>query len=128
MAFSGLSTNKDFTVNLAAEDLSPIMRMLAPYEAPFLDWLGDSDVFATSTKHEFVEDFLRPRYIITSTAIPSHDTNAAVIATNGLGEALTVGTIIENESASPELMQVSSIVGANTIVLSRKFDAGTVGS
>lgn len=128
MAFSGLSTNKDFTVNLAAEDLSEVMRVLAPYEAPFLNWLGDADVFASSTKHEFVEDFLRPRYIITSTAIPSHDTNAAVVAVNGLGEALTVGTIMENESAAPELMQVSSIVGANTIVLSRKWDAGTVGS
>jgi hypothetical protein len=130
MAFSGLSTNKLFTANLMAEDLSEIVRALAPYEAPFLDWLGDSDGFvgAGSTKHEFVEDFLRPRYIVTSTAIPSHDTNAAVIATNGLGLALTVGTLIENESASPELMQVASIVGANSIVLSRKFDAGTVGS
>ncbi len=128
MAFSGLSTNKDFSVNLMAEDLSPIIATLAPYEAPFLDWLGDADVFASSTKHEFVEDYLRPRYIITSTAIPSHDTNAAVIATNGLGEALTVGTLVENESAAPELYQVASIVGANTIVLSRKFDAGTVGS
>jgi hypothetical protein len=128
MAFSGLSTNKDFSVNLMAEDLSPIIATLAPYEAPFLDWLGDADVFASATKHEFVEDYLRPRYIITSTAIPSHDTNAAVIATNGLGEALTVGTLVENESAAPELYQVASIVGANTIVLSRKFDAGTVGS
>jgi hypothetical protein len=130
MAFSGLSTNKFFTANLMAEDLSEVVRTLAPYEAPFLDWLGDADSFvaAGSTKHEFVEDFLRPRYIITSTAIPSHDTNNAVIATNGLGLALTVGTLIENESAAPELMQVASIVGADSIVLSRKFDAGTVGS
>ena len=59
MAFSGLSTNKLFTPNLVAEDISPIIRTLAPYEAPFLDWLGDSDSFAAySPKHEFVEDHL----------------------------------------------------------------------
>ncbi len=128
MAFSGLSTNKMFTASLMQEDVSKIIATLAPYEAPFLDWLGDAGVFAYSTKHEYVEDLLRPRYIVTSTAIPSHDTNAAVIAINGLGLALTVGTLIENESAAPELYQVASIVGADSIVLSRKVDAGTVGS
>ncbi len=127
MAFSGLSTNKDFTVNLAAEDLSPIIATLAPYEAPFLDWLGDADVFAMSTKHEFVEDFLRPRYIINSSAIGSDTANTA-FRVNGLGEALTVGTILENESANPELMQVVSIVGANSIVVSRNYDGAATGS
>jgi hypothetical protein len=127
MAFSGLSTNKEFTANLAAEDISPIIATLAPYEAPFLDWLGDADVFAVSTKHEYVEDFLRPRYIINSGAINSDTANTA-FRINGLGEALTVGTILENESAAPELMQVVSIVGANSIVVSRNYDASGVGS
>jgi hypothetical protein len=127
MAFSGLSTNKDFTVNLAAEDISPIIATLAPYEAPFLDWLGDADVFATSTKHEYVMDYLRPRYIINSGAIGSDSANTA-FRVNGLGEALTVGTILENESAAPELMQVVSIVGANSIVVSRNYDGAATGS
>jgi hypothetical protein len=43
MAFSGLSTNRMFTPSLVGEDVSEIIRTLAPYEAPFLDWLGDSD-------------------------------------------------------------------------------------
>ena len=127
MAFSGLSTNKLFTPNLVGEDISPIIRTLAPYEAPFLDWLGDSDVFATSTKHEYVEDFLRPRYIIASTAVNS-DTAATAIRVNGLGEALTVGTLLENESAAPEVLQVTSIVGANSIVVSRNYDSSGIGS
>jgi hypothetical protein len=128
MAFSGLSSNKLFTPNLVGEDVSEIIRTLAPYEAPFLDWLGDPDVFAHSTKHEYVEDFLRPRYIIASTAIASA-TAVTAFQINGLGEALTVGTLLENESAAPELMQVTSIVGPNSIAVSRVYDgAAAAGS
>jgi len=128
MAFTGLSTNKLFVPNLVGEDISEIIKTLTPYEAPFLDWLGDPDVFAQSTKHEYIADFLRPRYIINSTAINSLDTSTA-FQVNGLGEALTVGTILENESAAPELMQVTSIVtGGNSIVVSRNYDGSGVGS
>ena len=128
MPFSGLSTNDQFTANLIGEDISEIIRTLAPYEAPFLDWLGDSDRFAAySPKHEFVEDYLRPRYIINSTAVAS-DTAATGIRINGLGKALTVGTIIENESAAPELLQVTSIPGANSVLVSRNYDGSGVGS
>jgi Family of unknown function (DUF5309) len=127
MAFSGLSSNKLFTPNLVGEDISNIMRTLSPYEAPFLDWLGDADAFAGSTKHEFVQDFLRPRYIINSTAISSA-TAATAFQVNGLGEALTVGTILENESAAPELMQVNSIIGPNSINVTRNYDNAVVGS
>src|SRR5688572_12820584 len=129
MAFTGLSTNTLFTANLEGEDISPIIATLAPYEAPFLDWLGDSDRFAAlSPKHEFIEDFLRPRYITTSSAINSA-TAATGITVNGLGEALTVGTLLENESAAPEIMQVTSIVaGGNSILVSRNFDGSGVGS
>jgi len=127
MAFSGLSTNKMFTPNLVGEDISPLIATLAPYEAPFLDWLGDPDTYATSTKHEFVEDFLRPRYLIASTEITSVAT-ATGIRINGLGDALTIGTLIENESACPEIMQITSIAGANSILVTRNYDAGGVGS
>jgi hypothetical protein len=127
VAFSGLSTNKAFTANLQGEDISDIIRTLAPYEAPFLDWLGDSDVFAQSTKHEYIEDFLRPRYIIASAAINSA-TAATGILINGLGLGLTVGTLIENESATPEVMQVSSIPGANSILVTRNYDGAGIGS
>ena len=127
MAFSGLSSNKLFTNNTVGEDLSEVIRTLAPYEAPFLDWLGDPDTFALSTKHEFVEDFLRPRYIVASTAVNSLDTITAFrIQANG--EALTVGTLLENESAAPEVMQVASILGPYSIVCNRNYDGVGVGS
>jgi hypothetical protein len=128
MAFSGLSTNRLFTPNLVGEDVSEIIRTLAPYEAPFLDWLGDPDVFAHSTKHEWVEDHLRPRYIIASAAVASA-TAGTQIQVNGLGEALTVGTLLENESSAPEVMQITSVHGANTISVSRVYDgAAAAGS
>lgn len=127
MAFTGLSTNKLFTPSLVGEDISAIMATLTPVEAPLLDWLGDAATFAISTKHEYIQDYLRPNYIIASTAVASATANTA-FQVNGLGEALTVGTILENESAAPETVQVVSIVGVNSIVVSRNYDGVGVGS
>lgn len=127
MAFTGKSTNEAFTANQVQEDVSRIIATLAPKETPFLDWLGDPDVFATSTKHEWFQDYMLPNYITASTAINSA-TAATGIQVNGLGLALTEGTILENESAAGELMQVTSIVGANSIVVSRNYGGGGIGS
>jgi len=125
-----MSTNKYFTPNLLGEDVSEVIRTLVPYEAPFLDWLGDADGYAINTKHEFIEDFMRPRTIITSTAILSAAAATPIgLAINGLAEALTIGTILENTSASPERYQVDSIVaGGNSIRVTRAYDGAAVGS
>ena len=128
MAFSGLSTNKYFTPNLMGEDVSEIIRTLAPFEAPFLDWLGDPSGFASNTKHEFIEDFMSPRTIINSTAVNSA-TAATGIQVNGLAEALTIGQILEITGIAPEYLQVTSIVsGGNSILVNRNFDGSGVGS
>lgn len=128
MAFSGLSTNKLFTANLVGEDISEIIRTLAPYEAPLLDWLGDPDGFATSTKHEYIEDYMRPRTIINSTAITSA-TAATGVQVNGLADALTVGTVLEITGIAPEKLQISSIVaGGNSVLVTRNYDGAGIGS
>jgi hypothetical protein len=72
-------------------------------------------------------DYLRPHYIIASTAVASA-TAATAFQVNGLGQALTVGTLLENESAAPEIMQVSSIIGANSIACTRNYDGAGIGS
>ena len=126
MPFSGLSTNRLFTPNAIGEDISPLIATLAPVEAPFLDWLGDSGAVALSTKHEYFMDYLRPNYVIASTAIASA-TAATAFQVNGLGEALVVGTLLENET-SAEVMQVASIVGPNSIAVTRNYDGSGVGS
>jgi hypothetical protein len=128
MAFSGKSTNEAFAVSQVQEDVAAMVAALSPKETPLLDFLGDADAFATSTKHEYWQDHMLPNYIINSGAINSA-TAVTAFQTNGLGLALTEGTLLENESAAPEVMQVVSIVGANSIVVSRGYGAGgTVGS
>jgi hypothetical protein len=127
MPFTGLSTHKQFIAGpLNAEDVSPDISLLAQDETPLLDWLGDSDVFATNTIHDYLEEELRPNYLTTSTAINSA-TAASGIQLNDFGDLLTVGTVLENETSS-ELMQVTSIVGQNSVLVSRNFGGGGIGS
>ena len=130
MPFSGLSTYDQFTASggsLIEEDVSPTIKLLSIRETPLLDWLGDADAMARNVVHEFVEEELRPNYLTTSTAVASA-TAATGIQVNGLGDTLTVGTLLENESAAPEVMQVTSVVGANSVLVSRNFGSGGVGS
>lgn len=128
MAFSGLTSTDLITASLQAEDVSPLVAALIPKEAPFVDFIAAQGyVQAAATKHEFVQDFMLPNYIINSTAVNSA-TAATGIQVNGLGEALTVGTILENESAAPELVQITSIAGPNSILVSRNYDGAGVGS
>jgi hypothetical protein len=131
MPFTGLSTYDQFTASggsLIEEDVSSTIALLSIRETPLLDWLGDADFVAKNVVHEFVEEELRPNYLTTSTAINSA-TAATGIQLNGLGDTLTVGTLLENESASPEVMQVTSVVaGGNSVLVSRAFGGGAVGS
>jgi hypothetical protein len=134
MAFSGLSTYDQFTAtggSLIAEDISPLVTLLAPSETPILDWLGDSPYSATSPLHEYVDELLRPNYITASTAINSA-TAATGFQTNGLAATLTVGTLLENETdttnATYEVLQVTSIPGPNSLLVSRAYGGTANGS
>lgn len=128
MAFSGITTADYGAASLENIDVSSEVLALSNLAAiPILDWLGDSDRPATARQHEYVEDFMLPRSIINSTAIASA-TAATAIQINGLGIALNRGQLLENTSAAPELMQVTSIFGANTIGVTRNYDGTGSGS
>lgn len=127
MPFTGLSSNERFTASQIQEDVAAAVAALSPKETALLDFLGDGDVFAQSTKHEYWQDYMAPNKIIASTAVNSA-TALTPIRVNGFGLALSVGTILENEGATPEVLQVQSILGADSIVVSRGYGAGTVGS
>jgi hypothetical protein len=127
MPFSGQTSNTILSASLQGEDVSALVYALMPKESPFLDWLGEPTIQAGATKHEFIEDFLLPNYITCSVAVNSA-TAATGIQINGLGLALTVGTLLENESAAPELLQITSIPGANSILVSRAYGGSTTGS
>ena len=127
MPFTGYSSHASFTAGpLNAEDVSATIRLLAPDETPLLDWLGDPDTFATNTVHEFLEEELRPNYITTSTAVNSA-TTASGIQIADFGDLLTVGTLLENETTT-EVMQVTSVVGASSVLVSRAFGGSAVSS
>lgn len=130
MPFSGLSTYDQFTAtggSLIQEDVSPTIKLLSIRETPILDWLGDGPDLAKSVLHEFVEEELRPNYITCSTAVNSA-TAATGIQLADFGDLLTVGTILENESTAPEVLQVSSIPGPFSVLVTRNFGGGGIGS
>jgi hypothetical protein len=125
MPFTGLSSNERFTASQVQEDVAAAVAALSPKETALLDFLGDSSFFATSTKHEYWQDFLAPNRIVASTAVNSA-TAATGIQINGFGLALTVGTLLESVD-NGEVVQVTSIPGANSVLVSRNY-AGGVGS
>jgi hypothetical protein len=129
MAFSGLSTFDQFTAtggSLIAEDVSATIALLSIAETPLLDFLGDSNSMATNVVHEYIEEELRPNYLTNSTAITS-DTAASGIRLAAFGDLLTVGTLLENETQA-EVMQVTSVVGPFSVLVSRNYGAAGVGS
>lgn len=129
MPFSGLSTFDQFTAtggSLIAEDVSETIKLLSIRETPILDWLGDADTMATNVVHEFVEDELRPNYLTTGSAIASATADTGITLT-AFGDLLTVGTILENETQA-EVMQVKSVVGPLSVLVTRNFGAAGVGS
>lgn len=127
MPFTGLSSKEGFNASVLQEDVAKLIRALSPKETPILDWLGEASEFATNIKHEYLEDFQLPNYIIASTAINSATADTG-FQINGLGLALNLGQLLENESAAPEVMQVTSIAGANSVLCKRNYDGAGVGS
>lgn len=128
MAMNGRTTYDLITAALAAENINDGVTALTPKAAPFLAWLLEGGGFKPTSNiaHGYVENFRLPNYITVSTAVNSA-TAATGVTINGLGNALTVGQLLENET-SAEVMQVSSIAGANSILLNRNYDGVGVGS
>ena len=122
MAFTGKATySAGTTLPELAEDVSDVISIISPYEAPLLDALGDSMREATSTHHEWLEDELLPNKdsINDSTYTdPSADTDFVV----DNGDRFRVGDQIQVEG-SEELMLVTGIA-TNTLTVVRGY-AGT---
>jgi hypothetical protein len=121
MPFTGVASNELLTISGVQEDVAAALIELHPKELTLLGWLGDADDPATSTKHEWWDDYALPNSVITSTAIASTTGGDISIAINGKGLALTIGTVLHNRSANPEYYQVKSIVGADSITLARGY-------
>lgn len=112
------------------EDVSPTMLLIAPRETPFLDLLSDPDEPATNIYHQWREEFLGPDKLVASTAVNSA-TAATGIQINGFGNQLQVGMLLEIDGGSAgtnEVAQISSIPGANSILVTRNFGSRGVSS
>jgi len=119
MAFSGKAMYDTGVFGVeTAEDVSPIVSMISPFETRLLDVLGDAPYPAFNIYHEWSEDALAPNTITASSLLASAVTTGGVMGIAG-GDAnyLQQGTVLMHE-VSGEYMIVEAIVG-NTITLTR---------
>jgi len=122
------ATYDNFSV--IGEDVSSTMRLIAARETPFLDILTDPDQPATNILHQWREEYLGPDKLVNSTAVNSA-TAATGIQINGFGNQLQVGMLLEidaGSSGSNEVVQISSIPGANSILVTRNFGSRGISS
>ncbi len=124
MPWTGKATYDNFA--LIGEDVSPLVHNYSPFDTPFLDLLPPALQAGASIDHWWVEEALGPDTLINSTAVNSA-TAATGIQINGFGNQLQVGMVLEMQSDAAgvdnELLQITSVPGPNSILVSRAFDS-----
>ncbi|MHC4636088.1 MAG: SU10 major capsid protein [Planctomycetota bacterium] len=122
MSFTGKATyTAGTTLPELAEDVSDLIGIVSPYEAPLLDALGNPLREARSTYHEWLEDELLPnKDSIDDSSISAPSSETSFDVSNG--SRFQVGDQIQVES-SEELMLVTG-VSDNTLTVVRGY-AGT---
>lgn len=123
--FTGRANYSSGVFATSQEDVSDLISMVSPREAPFLTMIGDTDYEAKNIWHEFLEEELSPNVIVNSTAVSSATTDTQIAVKGGLASFLQPGMIIRfPEVSGGEYGQIVS-VAAPTITVSRAF-ASTV--
>jgi hypothetical protein len=126
MPFSGKAAYDSFAT--IGEDISDMMLDLSPTETPFLDVLPQAPRAATNVLNQWRERSLVPDRIINSTAINSA-TAATGMQINGFGGNMQVGMLLEMEASGDlEIVQITSIPGPNSLLVSRQFGSSTPNS
>lgn len=118
------------TFGYIGEDISPMLLNLSPTEIPLLNALNPPPDAAHNVAHQWREDLLGPDVLINSVAINSA-TASTGIQINGLGNQLQVGMLLEIDAGAQntnEIVQVSSVVGPNSIQVNRNFASRGVSS
>ncbi|MEA3367161.1 MAG: DUF5309 family protein, partial [Planctomycetota bacterium] len=122
MPFTGKATySAGAALPEIAEDVSDLVAIVSPFETPLLDALGDPQVEAQSTHHEWLEDTLLPNTdTVTSTPTnPESDTEIEV----DHPDRFRVGDQVRCDD-SDELLLVTD-VGASTITVVRGYGGTT---
>jgi len=104
-----------------AEDVADLVGIVSPFETPLLDALGDPQVEAQSTHHEWLEDTLLPNTdtVTTTPTNPESDTEIEV----DHADRFRVGDQVRCEDAE-ELLLVTD-VGAASITVTRGYGGTT---
>lgn len=123
MPFTGRAVYSTGVHNTMAEDVSPIISMISPFETPFLDFLDEPEDEAENVLYEWLEDELGPNTIVSSTAHAATTGNTIGVHALGSSGAVTgylqVGMILKNKRTL-EYMQIAAVTsGSNTIGLTR---------
>lgn len=129
MPFNGKATYDNFPQ--IGEDISDILLLISARETPFLDLLPPPEQAATSIYHGWSEELLGPDRLTTSTAVNSVAAGTGtLIGINGFGGQVQVGMVMELEAptGAAELVQINSIVGANTVNVLRGFGGTSTNS
>ena len=122
MSFTGKATySAGVTLPEIAEDVSDVVSIVSPFETPLLDALGDPQVEARSTHHEWLEDTLLPNTDVLQTTPTNPETDTELDVTNP--DRFRVGDQIR-DGDSEELMLVTA-VGASTITVEREYGGTT---
>ncbi len=118
MPFNGLAVFDAF--DGIAEDVSTIIGLISPHEAPLLDALGTSNIVGSNVLHEFLEDTLAPDTITLTESVGSAGTLLTALNTN----RWRVGDILMNRSSLDEYFQITA-VGIGSLAVARGFGAGS---
>jgi len=118
MSYTGKATySAGATLPEIAEDVSDLVSIVSPVETPLLDALGDPQVEARSTHHEWLEDTLLPNTDVLQTTPQNPETDTELNVANP--DRFRVGDQIRCED-SEELMLVTTI-GSSTITVVREY-------
>lgn len=120
MPFTGKSTfGAGVDLPELAEDVSDVVSIISPFEAPLLDHLGDSGRVAGSTVHEWLEDELVPNWdtVNQTTFTPNAADSTAITVTTGsrfrAGDVIRLGV-------SRECALVTDVAG-NVLTVVRRY-------
>jgi len=122
MPFTGKATySAGASLPEIAEDVSDLVGIVSPFETPLLDALGDPQVEARSTHHEWLEDTLLPNTDAVKTTPQNPLTDEEIEVTNP--DRFRVGDQVRCKDAE-ELLLVGA-VGSTTITVTRGYGGTT---
>jgi hypothetical protein len=104
-----------------AEDVSDLVGIVSPFETPLLDAIGDPQVEARSTHHEWLEDTLLPNADVVETTPTNPLTDEEIEVANA--NRFRVGDQVRCKDAE-ELMLVR-VVDSDTITVTRGYGGTT---